>query len=159
MTERREELIADALALLRAHGLTPSIRENGKHVKIRWLDCGRNFTLIVSKTPGTSHARQQSRATLQRNTTHSKSEQEPTMREHLRRDGCVVLTGDEGDQDQVIVEGIVTTFIPNRAGSRCVCGAALLPWNLRHVAEGAEICCNRCHRVHGLIGLGVRVHR
>ena len=81
------------------------------------------------------------------------------MREHLRRDGCVVLTGDEGDQDQVIVEGIVTAFAPSRDGSRCACGAALQPWDLRHVAEGAEISCHRCHRVHGFIAVGVRVHR
>jgi hypothetical protein len=45
------------------------------------------------------------------------------MREHLRRDGSVVLTGDEGDHDQIIVEGIITAFAPNRNGSRCVCGA------------------------------------
>ena len=58
------------------------------------------------------------------------------MREHLRRDGAVVLTGDDGDQDQVIVEGIITAFAPNR-DSHCVCGAALQSWHLRHVAEGA----------------------
>jgi hypothetical protein len=33
---RAEELVADALALLHAHGHTPSISENGgKHIKIR----------------------------------------------------------------------------------------------------------------------------
>ena len=66
MTERREELIADALALLHAHGFTPSIKENGRHIKLRWNDCGRNFTLVVSKSPSDVNARQQSRATLQR---------------------------------------------------------------------------------------------
>jgi hypothetical protein len=81
------------------------------------------------------------------------------MREHLRRDGSVVLTGDEDDRDQVIVEGIITAFTPNRDGSHCVRGAVLQSWNLRHVAEGAEISCHRCHRVHGFIGVGVRVHR
>ena len=81
------------------------------------------------------------------------------MREHVRRDGSVVLTGDEDDRDQVIVEGIITAFAPNRDGPRCVCGAALQSWNWRHVAEGAEISCHRCHRVHGFIGVGVRVHR
>jgi hypothetical protein len=64
---RAEELIADALALLHAHGFTPTIHENGgKHIKIRWLDAGRRFTLVISRTPGNSHARQQSRATLKR---------------------------------------------------------------------------------------------
>jgi hypothetical protein len=81
------------------------------------------------------------------------------MREHSRRDGCVVLTGDQDDQDEVIVEGIITAFTPRRGGSHCVCGAALQSWNLRHIAEGAELSCPRCHRVHGFIGVGVRVHR
>jgi hypothetical protein len=40
----REELIADALTLLHAHGFAPSIKENGRHIKIRWVDCGRRFT-------------------------------------------------------------------------------------------------------------------
>jgi hypothetical protein len=64
---RSEELIADALALLHAHGFVPSISENGgKHIKIRWNDAGRRFTLILSRTPSDSRARQQSRATLKR---------------------------------------------------------------------------------------------
>jgi hypothetical protein len=63
---QREELIADALALLDAHGHVPQIQENGKHVKIRWNDSGRRFTLVISRSPGTSHARQNSRATLKR---------------------------------------------------------------------------------------------
>jgi hypothetical protein len=65
---RSEELIADALQLLHAHGFTPQIQEgNGsKHIKIRWNDAGRRFTLVISRSPGTDHARQQSRATLKR---------------------------------------------------------------------------------------------
>jgi hypothetical protein len=63
---RSEELIADALRLLHEHGFTPQIRENGKHIKLRWVDFGRRFTLIISRSPGTDHARQQSRATLKR---------------------------------------------------------------------------------------------
>jgi hypothetical protein len=63
---RSEELIADALQLLHAHGHVPQIQENGKHVKIRWVDFGRRYTLIISRSPGTDHARQQSRATLKR---------------------------------------------------------------------------------------------
>jgi hypothetical protein len=48
---RSEELITDALALLHAHGFTPSISENGgKHTKIRWVDAGQRFTLVVSFT-------------------------------------------------------------------------------------------------------------
>ena len=66
MTKRSEELIEDALALLPGHGLAPSIRKNGKHIKIKWLDAGRRHALIVSRTPGDNRARQSSRATLRR---------------------------------------------------------------------------------------------
>jgi hypothetical protein len=64
--DRAEELIADALALLHAHGFVPSIRENGKHIKVRWRDGSRNYTLVISRSPSSDHARQQSRATLKR---------------------------------------------------------------------------------------------
>jgi hypothetical protein len=64
---RAEELIADALRLLHAHGLVPRIQANGgKHIKIRWLDAGRRYTLIISRSPGDTAARRQSRATLKR---------------------------------------------------------------------------------------------
>src|SRR5438105_12210706 len=46
----REELIADALALLHAHGFTPQIQENGKHIKLKWVDFGRRYTLVISRT-------------------------------------------------------------------------------------------------------------
>jgi hypothetical protein len=62
----REELIADALQLLHAHGFTPRIQENGRHIKIRWVDFGRRFTLVISRSPSDVNARQQSRATLKR---------------------------------------------------------------------------------------------
>ncbi|OLB69085.1 MAG: hypothetical protein AUI16_29755 [Alphaproteobacteria bacterium 13_2_20CM_2_64_7] len=62
----REELIADALALLHAHGFTPQIQENGKHIKLKWVDFGRRYTLVISRTPSNNQARQQSRATLRR---------------------------------------------------------------------------------------------
>jgi hypothetical protein len=51
---RREELIADALALLHEHGFTPRIQENGKHVKIRWLDAGRRYTWLFHVRPATT---------------------------------------------------------------------------------------------------------
>jgi hypothetical protein len=67
MNSRAEELVADALALLHAHGFVPSIQEGGgKHTKIRWNDAGRRFTLVISRAPSDSRARQQSRATLRR---------------------------------------------------------------------------------------------
>jgi hypothetical protein len=81
------------------------------------------------------------------------------MREHIRRDGAVVLTGDGDNQDQVIVEAVVTSFTPIRDGLLCPCGALLRTFTLRSTADGAELCCHRCHRVHGHIELGVKVHR
>jgi hypothetical protein len=64
---RAEELIADALQLLHAHGFVPHIQERGgKHIKIRWNDAGRRFTLVISRSPGDVHTRQASRATLKR---------------------------------------------------------------------------------------------
>jgi hypothetical protein len=64
---RSEELVADALALLHAHGHTPRIEENGgRHIKIRWLDFGRRYTLVISRSPSDLRARQNSRATLRR---------------------------------------------------------------------------------------------
>ena len=69
------------------------------------------------------------------------------MREHLRRDGCVVLTGDEGNPEQVVVEGVITAFVPSRDGSHCVCGAdcrhricAMSPRARRSVVIDAIFC-------------------
>jgi hypothetical protein len=65
--KRAEELLADALALLHAHGHTPRISENGgKHIKVRWVDAGRRYTLVISRSPSDGRARQESRATLRR---------------------------------------------------------------------------------------------
>jgi hypothetical protein len=81
------------------------------------------------------------------------------MHEYLRRDGAVVLTGDDDDPDQVVVKGTIVNFTPSQHGARCICGAALQPWSLRPTSEGAELYCSRCHQVHGSITVGVRVHR
>jgi len=63
---RYEELVGDALRLLHEHGFAPTIQENGRHIKLRWIDFGRRFTLVISRSPGDSRARQQSRAVLRR---------------------------------------------------------------------------------------------
>jgi hypothetical protein len=81
------------------------------------------------------------------------------MREHYRRDGCAVLTGDGDDGDQVVVEAVVVDFAPARDSLHCTCGAALHRWSCRPVADGAELVCDRCHRVHARVGLGIKVHR
>ena len=65
--DRCEELVGDALRLLHEHGLTPTIQENGtRHIKIRWMDFGRRYTLVISRSPSTHSARQESHATLKR---------------------------------------------------------------------------------------------
>ena len=82
------------------------------------------------------------------------------MREFFRRDGAVVLTGDHGDADQVVVEGAITAFAPVPGNSMCACGRPLQRWSWRCVAtDSVEIGCDRCHRVHGHFRLGTRVHR
>ena len=84
---------------------------------------------------------------------------ETIMREHYRRDGAAVLSGDGDDGDQVVVEAVVTEFLPARDSLHCPCGAELRRWSCRPVADGAEIVCDRCHHVHSHLTLGVRVHR
>jgi len=82
------------------------------------------------------------------------------MREYARRDGSVVLTGDGDDRDLVVVEAVIAAFAPIAGNSHCVCGAELKPWSWRCVAaDDVEIGCDRCHRVHGHLRLGTRVHR
>jgi hypothetical protein len=62
---RASELVRDAVVLLRAHGFLPMV-SNGKHIKVRWFDHGRRYTLIVSQSPSDQHARLNSRAVLRR---------------------------------------------------------------------------------------------
>jgi hypothetical protein len=84
------------------------------------------------------------------------------MREMPRSDGSVALYGDNSDDDLVIIEPIVTGFVPVNGGAlRCDCGAPLQPWSWRCVAAEniVEIGCARCHRVNAHIRLGTKVHR
>jgi hypothetical protein len=80
------------------------------------------------------------------------------MRWSSRRDGAVAVYDDLGTgDDMLVVEPIITDFFtPVNGNGRCACGA---PLSLRRLAEGAELGCHRCHRVHGFIGVGTRVHR
>jgi hypothetical protein len=81
------------------------------------------------------------------------------MREHLRCDGAIVLSGDGDDSDQVMVEGVVTGFAPVRGNLHCACGAELRPWHWRSSsADTVELVC-RCNRTLACITIGVRVHR
>src|SRR5262245_37806512 len=58
------------------------------------------------------------------------------MREVLRRDGVVVLFGDNGDNDEVYVEPVIAAFVPINGNLHCGCGADVQPWNIRRVFGG-----------------------
>ena len=66
MTPRARELVDDAVAILAAHGFTPIVTNGGKHLKIRWFDHGRRYTLTVPASPSDKRARLNSRAVLRR---------------------------------------------------------------------------------------------
>jgi hypothetical protein len=63
---RANPLVTEALAILAKRGLVPQIGKRGKHVKIFWIDQGRRFLLVVSKTPSDWRTSLNSRATLRR---------------------------------------------------------------------------------------------
>jgi hypothetical protein len=64
--KRASELINDAVALLEARGFVPIVCRGGKHVRIRWFDGSRRFTLYIPATPSDVRARLNSRAVLRR---------------------------------------------------------------------------------------------
>jgi hypothetical protein len=65
--ERSEAIVADVLQLLHARGFVPSISEgDGKFIRIRWVDAGRRFKLVIPRSSDSDFARQASRETLQR---------------------------------------------------------------------------------------------
>jgi hypothetical protein len=63
---RAAELVHDAVTLLQSHGFAPAISSGGKHLKVRWVDQGRRFTLVISQSPGDHRSRVNSLATLRR---------------------------------------------------------------------------------------------
>jgi hypothetical protein len=63
---RANELVHDAVRLLRDHGFVPTISNGGKHTRLRWADGGRRFTLYIPSTPSDHRARLNSRAVLRR---------------------------------------------------------------------------------------------
>jgi hypothetical protein len=62
---RGNGIVRMTLDMIRAHGFTPTIR-NGRHVKIRWHDGNRSFTVVVSRSPSDRNATKNARATLRR---------------------------------------------------------------------------------------------
>jgi hypothetical protein len=63
---RADELIRDAVEMLAARGFIPIVSNGGKHIKVRWFDQGRRYTLIVPRSPSDQRARLNSRAVLRR---------------------------------------------------------------------------------------------
>ena len=63
---RANPLVLDALDTLAKRGLVPIVGKRGKHIKIKWVDQGRAYLLIVSRTPSDYRSRLNSRAVLRR---------------------------------------------------------------------------------------------
>jgi len=63
---RATELVRDAVTLLQEHGFLPTVSNGGKHMRVRWFDRGRRYTLYVPATPSDKRARLNSRAILRR---------------------------------------------------------------------------------------------
>src|SRR5215471_10781375 len=47
----------DAVTLLRDHGFVPTVGSSGQHVRVRWFDQGRRFTLFIPASPSDHRAR------------------------------------------------------------------------------------------------------
>jgi hypothetical protein len=63
---RASELVHDAVALLRDYGFVPTVSTGGKHVRVRWLDRGRRYTLFIPASPSDVRSRLNSRGVLKR---------------------------------------------------------------------------------------------
>ena len=63
---RAAELVHDAVGLLRDRGFVPIISNGSKHVRVRWFDHGRRYTLYIPASPSDRRSRLNSRATLRR---------------------------------------------------------------------------------------------
>jgi hypothetical protein len=79
------------------------------------------------------------------------------MRWSSRRDGATTVFDDTViNNDMIVVEPIITSFVPTRDG-RCGCGGKL---GFRCATDSTgEIYCFRCHAVSARIDLSTRVHR
>jgi hypothetical protein len=63
---RAHELVDDAVHLLRSYGFAPTVGNGGKHVRVRWFDQGRRYTLFIPASPSDHRSRLNSRAVLKR---------------------------------------------------------------------------------------------
>ena len=66
MNPRARDLVRDALAILAAHGLTPTVDASGRHIKIYWVTHGHRHLLVIPQSPSDYRARLNSRAVLRR---------------------------------------------------------------------------------------------
>jgi hypothetical protein len=66
MTPRAKDLVRDAVAMLKGHGFAPTVSNGGRHLRVRWFDHGRRFTLYIPSTPSDHRAKLNSRAVLRR---------------------------------------------------------------------------------------------
>jgi hypothetical protein len=66
MRHRPNELVRDAINMLVAHGVEPSISNGGKHIKIQWVGGCRRHVFTVSHRPTGPRAKANSRAALRR---------------------------------------------------------------------------------------------
>jgi hypothetical protein len=62
---RPNSLVLEALDTLKARGFVPVVK-SGRHFKITWIDHGRRFLLVVSRSPSSPYAERRSRALLKR---------------------------------------------------------------------------------------------
>jgi hypothetical protein len=63
---RHNGIVRETLELLKERGFVPTVDDRGKHFKIRWVDSGRVYTVIVSRTPGDPNVARINRAMLKR---------------------------------------------------------------------------------------------
>jgi hypothetical protein len=63
---RASELVRDAVSMLRDRGFAATVSNGGKHLKVRWFDQGRSYTLIIPQSPSDRRSRLNSRAVLRR---------------------------------------------------------------------------------------------
>jgi hypothetical protein len=66
MSSRANGIVRMTLDMLKARGFTPTVSNGGKHLKIKWHDGGRNFCVVVSRSPSDRDAVHNARATLRR---------------------------------------------------------------------------------------------
>jgi hypothetical protein len=63
---RHTGIVRMTLDMLQKHGFTPTVRNGSKHLKIKWRDGNRTFTVVVSRSPSDRNAIGSARTTLKR---------------------------------------------------------------------------------------------